>query len=123
MRPREPLHDHGEQLSSPRGREMFKGRMEPAMSPHWCNRVLSVRKRLKLSERMKPPSCSVLIIYCLKKSALPWKPENLNYSKDNGQDPLEKEMAIHPSVFAWRIPWTREPGGLQPMGLQELGTA
>ena len=26
-------------------------------------------------------------------------------------DPLEKEMAIHSSIFAWRIPWTEEPGG------------
>ena len=35
-------------------------------------------------------------------------------------DPLEKEMAIHSSVLAWRIPWTEEPGRLQSMGLQEL---
>ena len=32
---------------------------------------------------------------------------------------LEKEMATHPSVLAWRIPWTEEPGRLQSMGLQE----
>ena len=32
--------------------------------------------------------------------------------------PLEKEMAIHSSILAWKIPWTQEPGGLQPMGLQ-----
>ena len=38
------------------------------------------------------------------------------------EDPLEKEMATHPSIFAWRIPWTEEPGGLQSMGLQELDT-
>ncbi|CAI9162424.1 unnamed protein product [Rangifer tarandus platyrhynchus] len=31
---------------------------------------------------------------------------------------LEKEMATHSSIFAWKIPWTEEPGGLQPMGLQ-----
>ena len=30
-----------------------------------------------------------------------------------GEDPLEKEMAIHSSILAWRIPWTEEPGGLQ----------
>ena len=35
------------------------------------------------------------------------------------QDPLEKEMATHPSVFALEIPWTEEPGGLQSIGLQE----
>jgi len=34
------------------------------------------------------------------------------------EDPLEKEMAPHSSVLAWRIPWTEEPGGLQSMGLQ-----
>ena len=32
------------------------------------------------------------------------------------EDPLEKGMATHSSIFAWRIPWTEEPGGLQPLG-------
>ena len=34
------------------------------------------------------------------------------------EDPLEKEMATHSSVLAWRIPWTEESGGLQSTGLQ-----
>ena len=37
------------------------------------------------------------------------------------EDPLEKEMATHSSIFAWRIPWTEEPGGLQSMGSQRFG--
>ena len=37
------------------------------------------------------------------------------------EDPLEKEMATHSSVLAWKIPWTEEPGGLQSMGLQKVG--
>ena len=37
------------------------------------------------------------------------------------EDPLEKELAIHSSILAWRIPWTEEPGGLQSMGLQRVG--
>jgi len=37
------------------------------------------------------------------------------------EDPLEKEMATHSSILAWRIPWTEEPGGLQFMGLQRVG--
>ena len=37
------------------------------------------------------------------------------------EDPLEKEMATHSSIFAWRIPWTEEPGGLQSTGLQRVG--
>ena len=36
-----------------------------------------------------------------------------------GEDPLEKEMATHSSILAWRIPWTKEPGGLHSAGLQE----
>ena len=32
------------------------------------------------------------------------------------EDPLEEGMAIHSSILAWRIPWSEEPGGLQPMG-------
>ena len=38
------------------------------------------------------------------------------------EDPLEKEMASHSSILAWRIPWTEEPGGLQSMGSQESDT-
>ena len=37
------------------------------------------------------------------------------------EDPLEKEMATHSSILAWRIPWTKEPGGLQSMGSQKVG--
>ena len=36
-----------------------------------------------------------------------------------GEEPLEKEMATHSSILAWRIPWTEEPVGLQSMGSQE----
>ena len=36
-------------------------------------------------------------------------------------DPLEKEMATHSSILAWEIPWTEEPGGLQPIGSQRVG--
>ena len=38
------------------------------------------------------------------------------------EDPLEKEMATHSSILAWRIPRTEEPGGLQCMGLKGSGT-
>ena len=34
------------------------------------------------------------------------------------EDPLEKGMATHSNILAWRIPWTEEPGGLQSMGSQ-----
>ena len=36
------------------------------------------------------------------------------------EDPLEKEMADHSSIFAWRIPWAEEPGELQSVGSQRV---
>ena len=38
------------------------------------------------------------------------------------EDPLEKEIATHSTTFAWRIPWTEEPGGLQIMGVTKRQT-
>ena len=37
------------------------------------------------------------------------------------EDPLEKEMATHPGILAWRISWMEEPGALQSTGLQRVG--
>ena len=37
------------------------------------------------------------------------------------EDPLEKGMATHSIILAWRIPWTKEPGGPQSMGSQRVG--
>ena len=37
------------------------------------------------------------------------------------EDPLEKGMATHSSILAWRVPWTEEPGGLQSTGSQRGG--
>ena len=37
------------------------------------------------------------------------------------KDPLEKEVATHSSILAWRIPWTEQPGSLQSMGSQRVG--
>ena len=38
------------------------------------------------------------------------------------EDPLENGRATHSTILAWRIPWTEEPGGLQPWGHKELDT-
>ena len=37
------------------------------------------------------------------------------------EDPLEKEIAAHSSILAWKIPWAAEPGRLQSMGSQRVG--
>ena len=51
---------------------------------------------------------------------LPAVQEMLVCSLDRG-GPLEKEMATHPRILAWEIPWTEEPGGPQFMGSQRVG--
>ena len=38
----------------------------------------------------------------------------------DGEDPLEEEMATHPRILTWKIPWTEEPGRLQSMGFQRV---
>ena len=42
-------------------------------------------------------------------------------SVPGSEDPLEKGMATHSSILAWRIPWTEEPGGLQSMESERVG--
>ena len=37
------------------------------------------------------------------------------------EDPLEKEMATHSCILAWKIPWTEEPGGIQSITLHRVG--
>ena len=47
-----------------------------------------------------------------------WK----TWARSLGQkDPLEKEMATHSGILAWKIPWMEKPGRLEPMGLQKAG--
>ena len=45
--------------------------------------------------------------------------QEMQVSSLGRKDPLEKKMAIHSSIFAWELPWTEEPGGLQSMGSQK----
>ena len=51
---------------------------------------------------------------------LPAKQETLIRSLGQ-EDPLEKGLATHSSILAWRIPWTEEPDGIQYIGLQRVG--
>ena len=48
------------------------------------------------------------------------QPQETQVQSLGQKDPLEKGIAIHSSILAWRIPWTEEPGGLQSMGLQRV---
>ena len=58
-------------------------------------------------------SCASLVAQLVKNLPAMWE----TWVRSLGwEDPLEKEMATHSSILAWRIPWTEEPGGLQSMG-------
>ena len=63
-------------------------------------------------------------IYCAKASLVAQMVKNLpkSWVQSLGwEDPLEKGMATHSSILAWRIPCTEEPGRLQSIGFQEVG--
>ena len=48
--------------------------------------------------------------------------EEMRAGSLGGEDSLEEEMAAHSSILAWEFPWTKEPGGLQSLGLQKSQT-
>ena len=49
------------------------------------------------------------------------EPENMLVRPLDQEDPLGEGMTTHSSILAWRIPWTKEPGGLQSIGSQRIG--
>ena len=61
---------------------------------------------------------SSLVAQMVKRLPIMWETQVQLLGRE---DPLEKEMATHSSTLAWKIPWTEEPGRLQPMGLQRVG--
>ena len=78
------------------------------------------QKTKEASEPLPPASgsCASLVAQRLKHLPERWEA----WVRSLGQeDPLEKEMATHSSILAWRIPWMQEACGLQPIGLQRVG--
>ena len=55
-----------------------------------------------------------------KEPACQCRDEEMWVRSQGGEDPLEKKMATHSSILSWRIPWTKEPGRLWPMGSQRV---
>ena len=76
---------------------------------------------------MKYSFIFTLLFYLFRASLIVQSVKNLPVMQETrvqflGQeDPLKKGMATHSSTLAWRIPWTKEPGGLQSMGSQRVG--
>ena len=85
------------------------------VSFHSNPKVRQYQRMLKL-----PHNCTDLPLVAQRLKHLPVMQET--WVRSLGQeDPLEKEMATHSSILAWRIPWMEEPGGLQSTGLQTVG--
>ena len=62
--------------------------------------------------------CASLVAQMVKSLSAMWETQIRSLGQE---DPLEKEMEVHSSTVAWKIPWTEEPGRLQSMGLQKVG--
>ena len=60
------------------------------------------------------------VVLVVKNSAAVQEIKDICVPSLGQEDPLEKEMATHSSILAWRIPWTEELGGLQSMGSQTV---
>ena len=76
-----------------------------------------MRKKVKQRSGIKPGVAS-LVAQRLKHLLAMWETRVQSLGRE---DPLEKEMATHSNILAWRIPWTEEPGGLQSTGSQRAG--
>ena len=81
--------------------------------------AFSVEESRRLSLDFFKKSLTFLTIIISVNSPHPLKWIN-SYVVLEGKDPLEKGMATHSSMLAWRIPWTEELGGLQSMGSQRV---
>ena len=76
-------------------------------------KIISILQRVLLCRAPFPAYGPSLVAQMVK---------NLPAKQETGirEGPPEEGMATHPSVLAWEIPWTEEPGGLQSMGLQRV---
>ena len=75
-----------------------------------------------LKKKKKKKNPEIVVLYQPTNSPLTQSIKNLptmqktQVQSPGWEDSLEKEMATHPSILAWRIPWTEKPGGLESMG-------
>ena len=92
------------------------------MTVMWLSVVffVLVRNLLSFLDRLitfLPNFGASLVAQMIKSLPAMWKTQ----VRSLGWEDLEKEMATHSSILAWKIPWMKEPGGLQSMGSQRVG--
>ena len=88
--------------------------MDMNLSKHWELVMLSNQLILSLRVALWLAGVAQMV----KRVSIMWETQVRSLS---WEDPLEKEMAIHSSTIAWKIPRTEEPGRLQSMGSQRVG--
>ena len=92
----------------------MRGLWQRSFKDPLCNRVLEQSHIFNTSKQILRAS---LVAQMVKRLPAMWE----TWVRFLGQeDPLEKEMAIHSSTLAWKIPWTEEPDRLQSMGSQRV---
>ena len=83
-----------------------------------CIRIPNIWKRMKIKDPPLNHGRASLLAQTVKS---PLTMQKTQVPSLSWEDSLEKGMATHSSILAWRIPWTKEPGGLQSMGSQRVG--
>ena len=78
---------------------------------------MDTTERLSLSLSHLSSNWASLVAQPVKRLSAMWETWVLSLGQE---DPLEKEMAMHSSTLAWKIPWTEEPARLLSMGLQRV---
>ena len=100
-------------ISFSRGSSRPRDRTQVSHIAGRCFNLLAIREEVYINTRI----CVGRWILEVKK--LPANAGDMGSIPDSGRS-LEKEMATHSSILAWRIPWTEEPGGLQSTGSQRV---
>ena len=121
IKPRSPTLQADALTSEPPGKPIFdKGgkniqwRKDNLLNK-WCWENWSTTcERMKLEHFLTP---FLMVVQRLKRLPAMWETWVRSLGRE---DPLEKEMAPHSSILAWKIPWTEEPGRLQSMGSQRV---
>ena len=97
---------------------MFSVSVMPSKYPFLCRPLLLLQKQAMQCCKKKKKASIFLVAQTVKH--LPTMRETRVLSLGR-EDPLEKEMATHSSILAWKIPWTEELGWLLSMGSQRVG--
>ena len=108
----------GDLWKLPDGRDWLWGKLGPALG---C-RALPSKSLIQLSAHRLGCAPSLLAVWPNNSQMVKNVAMQVMWVQSLGQkDPLEKGMASHSSILAWRIPWTEEPGGLQSIESQTAG--